>query len=70
MSKLPKKFPEYLILYKTLTKKIQDLEQTIESVKPEMRINIQRSIERYVLEKEKIKKIFPEKFFDSLEDNE
>jgi hypothetical protein len=70
MSKLPKKFPEYLILYKTLTKKIQDLEQTIESVKPEMKINIQKSIDRYVLEKEKIKKIFPEKFFDSLEDND
>ena len=70
MSKLPKKFPEYLILYKTLTKKIQDLEQTIESVKPEMRISIQKSIDMYVLEKEKIKKIFPEKFFDSLEDNE
>ena len=70
MSKLPKKFPEYLILYKTLTKKIQDLEQTIESVKPEMRISFQKSIDRYILEKEKIKKIFPEKFFDSLEDNE
>ncbi len=70
MSKLPKKFPEYLILYKTLTKKIQDLEQTIESVKPEMRISIQKSIDMYVLEKDKIKKTFPEKFFDCLEDNE
>lgn len=70
MSKLPKKFPEYLILYKTLTKKIQDLEQTMESVKPEMRISIQKSIDMYVLEKDKIKKTFPEKFFDCLEDNE
>lgn len=70
MSKLPKKFPEYLILYRTLTKKIQDLEQTMESVKPDIKINIQKSISTYMLEKEKIKKMFPEKFFDILEDSE
>lgn len=27
MSKLPEKFPEYLIMYKTLTKKISDLKE-------------------------------------------
>lgn len=42
----------------------------MKSVKPDMKINIQKSISTYMLEKEKIKKMFPEKFFDSLEDNE
>lgn len=70
MSKLPKKFPEYLILYKALTKKIQDLEQIMKSTTPETKVNIQKSIDMSILEKEKIKKMFPKKFFENLENNE
>ena len=70
MSKLPKKFPEYSIMYKTLTKKILELEQEKKSAKKEMISNIQKSIDSYNLEKEKIRKMFPDNFFDDLENNE
>ena len=55
MTKLPEKFPEYLIMYKTLTKKISELDSKSEYDK----------IKRYEEEKTKIKNMFPENFFDS-----
>ncbi|MFZ8937437.1 MAG: hypothetical protein ACO2Y5_04205 [Nitrosopumilaceae archaeon] len=65
MSKLPKNFPEYSLLYKNLNKKVTDLKNqqiTIndESIKKE----IQLKIESYQKEMNKIKSIFPEDFFE------
>jgi peptidoglycan hydrolase CwlO-like protein len=65
MSKLPKKFPEYSIMYKTLNKKIQDLKYKKTQTQDKSTINeMQLNIERYQKEIDKIKSIFPENFFD------
>jgi hypothetical protein len=65
MSKLPKKFPEFLIMYKTLNKKIQDLKIKKSKIKDITTINeIQSNIEKYQKEIDKIKSLFPEKFFE------
>jgi hypothetical protein len=63
MDKLPKKFPEYLIMYKTLTKKIEDLKN--KTTKSKDSETIQNKIKEYELERTKIMSMFPEKFFDS-----
>lgn len=63
MNKLPKKFPEYLIMYRTLTKKIQDLKgEKIKLENSELE-KIQNKIKNYELERMKIINMFPEKFF-------
>jgi len=59
MSKLPKKFPEYSIMYKTLSKQIKELEKRKESTK-----EIQLKIQNYQTELDKIRKMFPDNFFD------
>lgn len=59
MDKLPKKFPEYIIMYKTLTKKILDLKR-----KSKPSSEIQNKIKEYELERTKIANMFPENFFD------
>ena len=59
MTELPKKFPEYLILYKTLTKKIEDLDSETDKDK----------IKRYEDERTKIRNMFPENFFDNSEES-
>ena len=65
MSKLPKKFPEYSIMYKTLNKKIQDLKYAKIQTQDKFTINkIQSNIEKYQKEIYRIKSIFPEIFFD------
>lgn len=69
MNNLPKKFPEYLIMYKTLTKKILNLNNEKEKVKKEEIEKIKDKIKKYETERIKIRSMFPEKFFDSyLED--
>jgi peptidoglycan hydrolase CwlO-like protein len=65
MSKLPKNFPEYSIMYKTLNKKIQDLKYKKTQTQDKSIINeIQLNIEKYQKEIERIKSIFPENFFE------
>jgi peptidoglycan hydrolase CwlO-like protein len=65
MSKLPKNFPEYSIMYKTLNKKIQDLKNMKTQTQDKPTINeIQSNIEKYQKEIDRIKSIFPENFFD------
>lgn len=64
MNKLPKKFPEYLIMYKTLTKKILDLKNEKEKVQNSEAEKIQNQIEKYELERIKIVNMFPENFFN------
>ncbi len=58
MSKLPKNFPEYSIMYKTLFKKIKELEKENESNE------IKLKIKNYQTELDKITKMFPDGFFD------
>ncbi|MFQ5475883.1 MAG: hypothetical protein ACE5DT_02505 [Nitrosopumilus sp.] len=64
MSKLPEKFPEYSIIYKTLSKKIKELEKRKESVQKMETYETQLKIQNYQTELNKIKKMFPDNFFD------
>ena len=65
MGKLPKNFPEYSIMYKTILKQIKQLEKTElnSQEKNENRLKIQR----YQVELNKIKKKFPENYFDEMD---
>ncbi len=62
MSKLPEKFPEYSIMYKTLSKKIIELEKIKENTQEID--EIQLKIQNYQNELNKIRKMFPDGFFD------
>ena len=65
MTELPKKFPEYSIMYKTLSKKVQELKNKKEQTKDESTLEkIQSDIDQYQKEMNKIKSVFPEKFFE------
>ena len=64
MSKLPEKFPEYSIMYKTLSKQIKELEKRKEGTKESEIQKIQLKIQSYQTELNKIKKMFPGNFFD------
>jgi hypothetical protein len=65
MTELPKNFPEYSIMYKTLDKKIKELENKKLQTKEESALEkIQLDIDQYQKEMKKIKTIFPENFFD------
>ena len=65
MGKLPEKFPEYSIMYKTILKQIKQLEKTElnSQEKNENRLKIQR----YQVELNKIKKKLPENYFDEID---
>ena len=66
MRELPKKFPEYVTMYKTLTKQIETLEQRKETA-PETNIEeIESKIQKYKSEKIRIEERFPDKFFEEL----
>jgi hypothetical protein len=63
MEELPQKFPEYSIMYKTLSKQIEKLKRQIENA-PKVEIEeIKLKIKRYESEIIKIKKIFPRGYF-------
>ncbi len=62
MSKLPEKFPEYSIMYKTLSKQIKELKKR--DVQESEIGKIQLKIQSYQAELNKIKKMFPDNFFD------
>ena len=64
MSKLPEKFPEYSIMYKTLSKQIKELEKIRENTQESEIEKIQLKIQSYQTELNKIKKMFPDNFFD------
>ena len=63
MSKLPEKFPEYSIMYKTLSKQIKDLEKRKENAQENEIDEIRLKIQSYQTELNKIKKMFPDSFF-------
>ncbi len=64
MNKLPEKFPEYSIMYKTLSKQIKELEKRKEDTQESEIEKIQLRIQSYQTELNKIKKMFPDNFFD------
>jgi len=64
MGKLPEKFPEYSIIYKTILKQINYLEKIKSD--SEDKIGIQTKINNYKTELNKIKKKFPDNYFDEL----
>ncbi len=64
MNKLPEKFPEYLIMYKTLTKKILDLKGEKAKLQNSELEKMQNKIKKYELERTKIMNMFPENFFN------
>ena len=64
MIKLPKNFPEYSIMYKTLNTKIQDLTNEKAHTQDKIALEeIQNKIRKYQNEMDKIKSMFPEDFF-------
>ncbi len=63
MVELPKNFPEYSIMYKTLLNQIKNLEKSKENAQGVEREEIQAKIDGYQLEIIKIKKKFPDNFF-------
>jgi len=66
MVELPENFPEYSIMYKTLSNQIKTLEKSKENAKKEEQEEIQSKIKKYELEIIKIKKKFPDNFFEEL----
>ena len=62
MVRLPEKFPEYSIMYKTILKQIKYLEEI--KMDSEDKIGIQTKINSYKTELNKIKKKFPDNYFD------
>ena len=65
MDKLPEKFPEYSIMYKTILKQIKQLKKT-EPNSQEKNEN-KLKIQRYQVELDKIKEKFPENYFDEMD---
>jgi len=65
MKELPKKFPEYSIMYKTLSKQIKLLKKT--DVKSEEETEINLKIQNYQRELNKIKEKFPDNYFDEFD---
>ena len=63
---LPENFPEFSIMYKTLTSQIIKLEKEKENLKDKEREEIESKIQSYETEITKIKKKFPDNFFEEL----
>jgi len=66
MNRLPKKFPEYSIMYKTLSNQIKSLEKRMDGVGEKELKEINAKIENYQSELNKIMNMFPNKFFEEL----
>ena len=63
---LPENFPEFSIMYKTLTNQIKKLEKNKENLQGKEREETELKIKNYGLEITKIKKKFPDNFFEEL----
>ncbi len=63
---LPENFPEFSIMYKTLTSQINKMKKDKENLKDKEREEIELKIQTYELEISKIKKKFPDNFFEEL----
>ena len=65
MTDLPEKFPEYSIMYKTLSNQIKLLEKRMSCAEEQELKKINAKIEKYQSELNKIKNMFPDKFFEN-----
>ena len=65
MGKLPEKFPEYSIMYKTILKQIKQLEK--KELNSQEKNENKLKIQRYQVELNKIKEKFPENYFDEID---
>ncbi len=63
---LPENFPEFSIIYKTLTNQIKKLEKNKENIQGKEREEIELKIKNYKSEIIKIKGKFPDNFFEEL----
>ena len=63
---LPENFPEFSIMYKTLTSQINKMKKDKENLKDKERDEIELKIQTYESEISKIKKKFPDNFFEEL----
>ena len=63
MNELPKRFPEYSIMYRTLKKQIKELETQKKDDEKELD-ETKLKIQKYNQELEKIRKMFPENYFE------
>ena len=63
---LPENFPEFSIMYKTLSSQIKKLEKEQETLQDNERQVVESKIQNYKLEIEKIKQKFPDNFFEEL----
>ena len=63
---LPENFPEFSIMYKTLISQINKLKKDKENFKDKEREEIELKIQIYESEITKIKKKFPDNFFEEL----
>lgn len=63
---LPENFPEFSIMYKTLTNQIKKLEKNKEHLQGKEREETELKIKNYKLEITKIKEKFPDNFFEEL----
>ena len=63
---LPENFPEFSIMYKTLTSQINKLKKDKENLTGKEREELELKIQTYQLEIGKIKEKFPDNFFEEL----
>ena len=66
MSELPKGFPEYSIMYKTILGKIKEMTNEIKNFQKDEIPNIEKKIKEYKAELNRIKEKFPDGFFDEI----
>ncbi len=66
MGELPEKYPEYSIMYKTLSNQLKVLSKRKENAKPNEVNEIEQKIKNYQSELLRIKKMFPENFFGEI----
>ena len=64
MVKLPEKFPEHIMMHKTLSKQIKILKKRRGNIEEKEIKEIQTKIQNYQLELVKIEKMFPDSFFE------
>ena len=65
--KMPKNFPEYSIMYKTLSRQVKKLKQQTKDAHESQAGDIKLKIERYESEIIKIKKMFPSNYFEGVD---
>ena len=63
---LPENFPEFSIMYKTLTSQINKMKEDKVNLKDKEREEIELKIQTYELGIVKIQKKFPDNFFEEL----